>query len=158
MSLGLRPVDSREYLISHGMLLLSSFFHQTGRDLLNMEASVEEQALALFSAPFGVVSHGCERSPIFNYGNSQALALFEMDWRCFVFLESRFSAQPQAQSERDALLARVADKGFSDDFRGVRVSSTGQLFYVEKATLWNIVDSKGDYKGQAAALYAYSQC
>jgi hypothetical protein len=37
----------------------------------------------------------------------------------------------------------------------VRISSTGKRFLIKEAIVWNLVDDKGDYQGQAAAFSKY---
>lgn len=62
-------------VIAWSQQLLDSFHHWTSRDLLIRSGSIEDQAQALFAAPFVVVSHGTEPDPILNYGNQTALDL-----------------------------------------------------------------------------------
>jgi hypothetical protein len=99
-----------------------------------------------------IVAHGTETDPIFFYGNQLALSCFEMDFASFTRLPSRFSAEPLLREERDALLARVRDHGFIDDYAGVRVSATGKRFRIEQATVWNLLDESGQRHGQAATF------
>jgi hypothetical protein len=67
-------------------------------------------------------------------------------------MPSRLSAEPLAREERARLLARVAARGYVDDYTGVRISSTGRRFRVRDATVWNLTDEQGYYRGQAACL------
>lgn len=130
-------------------LIISSFSRLLGRDLIDPNQT-------LFNAPFAVLSHGTESDPVFNYGNQTALDLFEVEWDDFVKLPSRFSAEEQNRDERERLLARVTEFGYIDDYRGVRISSTGKRFLVEDAIVWNMIDEQGVYRGQAAVLYKWS--
>lgn len=146
-----------EYYTDHVELMISSFANLTRRKLLEGDyASALDRARALYEAPFAVVSHGTEDIPIFNYGNLAGQKAFEMSWTEFCHLESHKSAEGITQEERDALLARVTADGFIDDYRGVRISSTGQRFMIEDAVVWNLVDEDGVYRGQAAVLYKWS--
>jgi len=111
----------------------------------------------LFEAPFCVVSHNTQADPVFNYGNKTALKLFEMSWQDFTALPSRFSAEQQNREERQRLLARVTEHGFIEDYRGVRISSSGRRFLVEDSIVWNMLDENGGYRGQAAVLYKWSE-
>lgn len=129
-------------------LIISSFSRLVGQELIDQKQS-------LFEAPFAVLSHGTQADPIFNYGNKTALELFEMEWDDFIKLPSRLSAEQVAQEERNRLLARVNEFGFIDDYKGVRISSTGKRFMVEDAIVWNLLDVEGIYRGQAAALYKW---
>lgn len=135
---------------SHIELLLSSYYRWTGKKFINFEGSPEELAEQVLNAPFALVSHDTSDDPVFNYGNSKALWLFEMSPEDFTKLHSRESAEPVRREERAALLKRVTENGFIDDYRGVRISSTGKRFEIYDATVWNVVDDNGVYRGQAA--------
>jgi len=150
------PSPENGYLNKHAELLISSYHRWTGKDLVKPEHSDGDKYRALFQASFAVVSHNKEDIPIFSYGNQTALSVFEMDWSEFTTLASKKSAEPLNQAERDQLLARVSKLGFIDDYRGVRISSTGRHFLIEDATVWNIVDARGEYYGQAAVFYKWS--
>jgi len=149
-----RPAPDRqnEFLVAHATLLIESYRRLTGRELVDRSKSPAEQARMLFEAPFLVASHGTEADPVFNYGNRAALRLFETSWEAFTAMPSRLSAEPMAQEERAQLLSRVADAGFIDDYRGVRVSRTGRRFLIERATVWNVIDADGRYRGQAVTF------
>ena len=151
------PGPDNRYLGAHAELLISSYHRCTGKDLVNQKQSSEDIYRTLFEAPYSVVSHNTEDDPIFNYGNLTALSVFEMAWLEFTNLASRKSAEPVNRRERKRLLARVTKHGFIDDYRGVRVSSTGKRFMIEDATVWNIVDRGGLYCGQAAVFHRWSE-
>jgi hypothetical protein len=102
-----------------------------------------------------VASHGTEADPVLNYGNRRALELWETDWPSFIAMPSRLTAEPMAQAERQRFLERVAQHGFVDDYRGVRVSTRGRRFRIERATVWNVVDAHGTYRGQAVTFAAW---
>ena len=152
-----KPSPENSYLAEHAERLISSYLHWTGKDLVKQVLSGENIYRALFNAQYGVVSHNTEDDPIFNYGNQTALSIFEMDWPEFTNLASRKSAEPVNRTEREQLIARVSKHGYIDDYRGVRVSSTGKRFMIEDATVWNIVDARGKYYGQAAVFYKWSE-
>ena len=136
---------------AHAELLSSSYCRWTGHSLLpTVAAAGQDLAQALFDADFALVSHGTEADPIFNYGNATALRLFGMDWPTFTRLPSRLSAETTRQTARDALMAKVTAQGFVDDYRGVRISASGQRFIIEQAHIWNLIDDAGRYHGQAA--------
>ena len=151
------PSPENDYLGEHAELVLSSLFRMTGRHLVDPEQDAKERYRLLFEAPFCVVSHNTEADPVFNYGNKTALKLFEMSWQDFTALPSRFSAEQQNREERQRLLARVTEHGFIEDYRGVRISSSGRRFLVEDSIVWNMVDENGAYRGQAAVLYKWSE-
>jgi hypothetical protein len=151
------PCPANDYLGEHAELILSSLFQMTGRNLVDPETSDKDRYRLLFEAPFCVVSHNTEADPIFNYGNRVALELFEMNWGDFIRLPSRLSAEKQVGKERERLLARVTEYGCIEDYKGVRVSSSGKRFLVEDSIVWNMLNKNGIYRGQAAVLYKWSR-
>lgn len=137
-------------------LLLDSFRHWTGRELLERAGDRVHQAHALFLSPFIVVSHGMEEDPLLNYGNQAALDLWEMTWDQFVQTPSRLTAEPVNRAEREWMLAQAKARGYLDTYRGVRMTSTGRRFLVENALIWNVVDAEGRRVGQAATFSTWT--
>ncbi len=145
-----KPSIGNQYLKDHVGLLLSSFKHWTGRDIIEEMEPLEQQARKLFYAPFAVASHDTSEDPILNYGNQTALTLWEVSWEDFTSMPSRQTAEPMTQEERKHLLAEVTAYGFIDHYKGVRISAKGRRFKIEKATVWNLINVAGEYCGQAA--------
>jgi len=141
------PVDP-----SHVGLLLDSFARLLGRELVSRGGTPAEQAERLFHAPFVVVSHGTEPDPVLNYGNAAALRLWDMTWEELTQTPSRLTAEPVHRDERARLLARTREHGFVDDYSGIRISKTGKRFRIQQAIVWNLVDSVGNHRGQAATF------
>jgi hypothetical protein len=137
-------------------LLLRSYKHWTGKELVEPLATPSATYEALYQAPFALASHDTADDPMFNYGNLTAQKLFEMDWNTLISHPSRHSAEPVNRAERARLLERVTEHGYIDDYRGIRISSTGRRFQIEEAFIWNLIDSEGVYWGQAAALYKWT--
>jgi len=131
-------------------LLVSSYHRLTGRHLIDPNQS--DQWHACWTAPRVIVAHGTQADPIFFYGNQLALNVFELDFVASTQLPSRFSAEPLLRDERDALLARVRDHGFIDDYAGVRISASGRRFRIEQATVWDLLDADAQRHGQAATF------
>ncbi|MFD0960447.1 MEKHLA domain-containing protein [Paenibacillus chungangensis] len=141
-------------LENHAMLLINSYRHWTGKALIPLEfgRSALEQ---LDSSKLIVLSHGTEDDPILNYGNNVTLKLWELEWDVFTRTPSRLTAEPMEREERAQFMARVTSDGYVDNYTGIRVSSIGKRFYIKRATVWNVVDSEGIYRGQAAAFADY---
>jgi hypothetical protein len=135
-------------------LLLDSFEKCTGSTLLQDRDGLDlmEQARALFHSSRVVVSHQTQEDPVLCYGNAKALALWEMDLLKLTSSPSRLTAEPVAREERQRLLDTVKAKGFIDDYRGVRISSTGKRFEILQAVVWEIYDLDGVRRGQAATF------
>lgn len=144
------PGEENNYLSEHVDLLLRSLHRLTGKRLFDEDDDPDVVARKIFHAPFAFVSHDTSEDPVFNYANMTALKLFEMTWEEFTTLPSRKSAEPLNRKERAKLLRNVTDKGYIDDYSGVRISSTGKRFRINNAIVWNIIDSDGKYRGQAA--------
>lgn len=146
------PSPQNDYLGRHAELLISSYRRLTGKDLVESKLQSVERYRALYHAPYGLLSHNTEDDPLFTYANKTAQKLFQMNWSTFIGLPSRKSAEPVNRAERKRLLDRVTHKGFIDDYSGIRISSTGVRFWIKDATVWNMIDEKGDYQGQGAVF------
>lgn len=133
-------------------ILLDSYRHWTGHELLPRIGTAFDQAVALNQAPFVVVSHGTQSDPILNYGNVVALTLWEMPLAQFLQTPSRLTAEPVHRDERALLLERTRRDGYVDDYQGIRISSTGRRFRIDRATVWNLLNAAGDPVGQAATF------
>ena len=139
-------------IMEWSQLLLNSFRHWTGRELLERVGDSDYQAHALFQSPFVVVSHGMEEDPLLNYGNQVALELWELTWEQLVKTSSRLTTEPVNRAEREWMLEQARSRGYLDTYQGVRITSTGRRFLVENALIWNVVDAKGQRVGQAATF------
>jgi hypothetical protein len=138
--------------IAHSQILLNSFAHWMKRELIPRSGTPADQARDLFEAPFVVVSHGTQTDPILNYGNRTALTLWEMEISQLLRTPSRLTAEPVHRDERARLLERTTRDGYVDDYRGIRISSTGRRFQIDRAIVWNLLDPQGQYVGQAATF------
>jgi len=138
--------------IEHSQLLLNSYRHWLGQELIERSGDPEDEAARLFDASFVVVSHGTQADPILNYGNQVALGLWEMDVETLTSTPSRKTAQPVHRDERAALMQRTREHGYIDDYRGIRISSSGKRFQIDRAIVWNLIDETGTYVGQAATF------
>lgn len=139
-------------IVQHSLILLDSFQRLTGKQLIKPTSSALEISQALFEANFIVVSHGVELDPILNYGNRAALDLWQLSWEDFTRTPSRLTAESIERSERDRLLAQAKQQGYISNYCGIRISSTGDRFYIENATIWNVVDDQNRNYGQAATF------
>ncbi|MFD0675045.1 MEKHLA domain-containing protein [Cohnella sp. GCM10027633] len=135
---------------AHAKLLIDSYARLTGKSLIGGGRGAASEAEALFEAPYALLSHGTEADPILNFGNRQALTLWEMDWPSFTSMPSRLTAEPTLRADRTKLLEDVKRQGYSDGYRGIRIASSGKRFEIIDAVVWNVVDAEGVYRGQAA--------
>ncbi len=137
-------------------LLLDSYRHWTGLDLVERVGTPRDQAVTVFEAQLIIVSHGMEDDPILNYGNRRALELWEMNWEEFTRTPSRETTEPTDQADRARMLAQAAREGYISHYRGVRIARTGRRFLVEGAVVWNVVDREGIKRGQAATFATWT--
>lgn len=141
--------------IEHAQIMLDSYRRWVGEELIDRAGTPAEQAERLFQAPRVVVSHGVQADPVLNYGNQAALDLWEMSVDQLIVTPSRLTAEPVHRDDRARLLERTARDGFVDDYSGIRISSTGRRFMIDRATVWNLVDLQGVRVGQAATFSAW---
>ena len=141
-----------DFIETHGADLLRTYHHWTGGHLIKPCGDAQRDARMLFEAPFAVVSGGAESDQILNYGNRTALDLWEMDWDTLTRTPSRLTAEPMHRDERAEFLRRVRERGFIDDYSGIRISNKGRRFRIGQATVWNVTDAHGNYAGQAATF------
>ncbi len=142
--------------VARTQILLDSYYRWVGEQLLPRTGAAEEQADALFHAPFVVVSHGTQTDPILNYANQVALELWEVDIPTLLTMPSRLTAEPLHRDERARLLERTTRDGYVNDYRGIRISRTGKRFLIEQATVWNLVSPAGERIGQAATFSSWN--
>jgi len=137
-------------------LIVRSYRHWTGENLLPPDLAESGWAEALEEVSRVVVAHDTAADPCFVYGNRAALELFEMRREAFIGMPSRLSAEPVRQEERARVLEEVRLRGFSTSYSGARISATGKRFRIENAVLWNLVDREGVIRGQAATFAQWS--
>lgn len=46
----------------------------------------------------------------------------------------------------------MAAQGYIDDYKGVRISSTGKRFLIKQCIVWEVFDAAGVRRGQAATF------
>lgn len=129
------------------------YAHWTGHALCAEEThDATRLAMQLHHAPWALLAHNHQADPMFIYGNLTALALFATDMPTLCQTPSRLSAETPLQSERQALLDTVSRQGYSSHYAGIRISREGRRFLIRNATVWNLLDSSGQYFGQAACF------
>lgn len=138
--------------VEHTQVLLDSYRYWLGHELIPRVGAADEQARALFESPFVVVSHGTQDDPLLNYGNRTALRLWQISVEQLLQTPSRLTAEPMHRHERAHLLQRTTEKGYVDDYQGIRIATTGQRFRIDRATVWNLRGPLGEPVGQAATF------
>lgn len=132
--------------------LLDSYRYWLKSELIDRSGTPLQQAEHLFNSAWVVASHGIETDPVLNYGNRAALNLWAMDWQQFTQTPSRLTAEPPNRDERAHMLKQAETQGYISDYRGIRISSTGQRFLIEQAIIWTIHKPDGITIGQGATF------
>ena len=78
-----RLLQRRPHLAAHVRALRTSFKRLTGAELTPHGTDEASEAMALYDAPFAVLSHGREADPTLNFGNAVALDLWERVFEAF---------------------------------------------------------------------------
>jgi len=132
-------------------LIQSSYQRLLGVGLADAALSSQEACQWLYAeAPFCLLAHDASDDPRFTFANLAAQRCFEYEWGELVGMPSRLSAEAPNRAEREALLATVASQGYASGYRGLRIAKSGQRFWIEDVTVWNLVDTQGRKHGQAA--------
>jgi len=98
-----------------------------------------------------IASH--DTNGFFNYLNKAALSLFKVTKDQVIGRSSTMTAPKSEQKQRNELLNQVNSHGFIDNYKGIRVTSDGELFRIEDATIWNVIDKNSHKIGQAVIIY-----
>lgn len=133
-------------------LLAESHAKLVGEPLIPEGMSGDAAAAWLYDAPFGLLAHDTSADPLFVYANRAAQERFGYTWDEFVGLPSRLSAGGQAREERRVFMDAVRRQGYATDYRGPRIAKSGRRFWIEDATVWNLIDSESELVGQAALI------
>ncbi len=148
----LQNMDLRNDL-SFFHLLADSYRRLIGQSLIPEGMTAEEGMRWLYEdASFGILAHNTAPDPVFIYGNKAAQQRFGYPWGELTALPSRLSAEAPERAERQQFLERVARNGFVTSYDGIRIAKSGRRFRIENATVWQLIDAKGAYRGQAAML------
>jgi PAS domain S-box-containing protein len=138
-------------------LLAGSYAKVTGDALVPAGMPGDEAAAWLYEAPFGLLAHDTSPDPLFVYANLTAQELFGYGWDEFVGLPSRLSAAAgQDREERRVFLDQVRRQGYADHYRGLQTAKTGQRFWIQDATVWNLTDQESTLVGQAALIQGWA--
>jgi hypothetical protein len=143
----------QDFILNQTERILSSYRHWVNKDLLPLSGDALLDARNVFQGPLVILS--ADTNNILNYGNQAALQLWQMDWPTFVHTPSQQTAEPEQRQARQALLQQVREKGYMDNYEGIRISSQGARFRIQGATVWNLLDRDGTYAGQAAAFSSW---
>ena len=73
-------------------------------------------------------------------------------WAELTLLPSRQVASELEQRERNQALAESRDYGCKQDFSAVRITKSGRPVRIENVKLWDLLDTSGQYRGQAAVF------
>jgi hypothetical protein len=133
-------------------ILAVSYATVVGKPLVPEGMPDTEAAAWLYEAPFALLAHDTSPDPLFVYANLTAQERFEYNWDEFVGLPSRLSAGWQAREERRVFMDAVRLRGYAEDYWGLRITKSGRRFWIEDATVWNLISPQSALVGQAALI------
>jgi hypothetical protein len=133
-------------------ILAVSYATVVGEPLVPEGMSDTDAATWLYEAPFALLAQDTSPDPLFVYANLTAQERFGYDWDEFVGLPSRLSAGRQAREERRVFMDAVRLRGYAEDYRGLRITKSGRRFWIEDATVWNVISLRSGLVGQAALI------
>lgn len=116
------------------------------------DAEVTTAALLDENQRFGVLSHGTQPDPIFNYGNKASLELFGYKIEELCRTASRLSTVPELMNDRDTLIQDIETRGYGYIADAVRVKYDGELFVIDSILVWTVFD-EADKRIGLAAVY-----
>mmetsp|Transcript_21290 Transcript_21290/g.24289 ORF Transcript_21290/g.24289 Transcript_21290/m.24289 type:complete len:251 (-) Transcript_21290:84-836(-) len=99
---------------------------------------------------FGILSHGTQADPIFNYGNRASLELFEQTIETLCRTPSRHSTVPELMEDRSQLIEAIERDGHGTIDDAIRVGATGNLFRIRRIVVWTVRDDAHNRIGLAA--------
>lgn len=149
------PCDENGYFAEHAKLIRFSFERLLDRPFPIADSSELAFPKQLYHASFAVLAHDGSETPMFTYANLTAQNLFEMSFEEITQMPSSQSAEMEHRSAREKALREVMEKGYIEDYSGIRISKTGKRFRILDALLWNLVDSEMRHRGQAVIFYKW---
>ena len=149
------PQTENSYLKDYIHQITTSLKKLANIEIVDFSLTLEEQAKQAFNADYVLLAHSGSNDPIFNYANQTALGLFEMSWDEFTNMPSKYSAESDERGKREQFLADVAEKGYSKNYSGIRISKSGRRFEIKNVILWNVNDAANNRIGQAALFHEY---
>jgi len=99
---------------------------------------------------FGILSHGTQSDPVFNYANVASLILFDEKIEELCSTPSRYSTVPELMDDRSKLISDIENIGYGYIDNAVRITAKGKLFVIKKILVWNIYDDNEIRIGLAA--------
>lgn len=142
-----------ESLAKQSQFILKSYEHWFHQALIEVKSATPVQiAQRLFEAPMVILAAEKESDPFLNYGNLQALKLWETTWDELLKTRGRETAEVSEQKQRASFLSQVNQKGYIDQYEGIRVSKTGKRFLIKNVKVWRVFDEFQNDLGQAATF------
>lgn len=122
----------------HVSILDMSLKKLTGRgvyDRMNIPQGALQEVLS--NNRFVLISHGTQKDPIYNFGNTACLEAFVRTWQELCRIPSRESVVTRSQDDalRIELMNNVTNNGFVEGATGIRVTGDGRLIRLVDAVV-----------------------
>lgn len=148
-------------IVTHIKYLHRSVLDLTGRGIferMNVDLNEESSDADIYKSicrndRYVLISHGDQKDPVYNFGNSACLQAFGRSWDNLTSMPSRLCVVSKSQDEalRIELMYNVTNYGYVDGaYRGYRVRGDRSLIKLTECCVWNCYDNDEQYIGQAA--------
>lgn len=131
-------------------------------DMLWEEATKDDPTIQNITTPkeldqnerFGILSHGTQTDPIYNYGNKASLILFDQTVDNLCKTASRYSTVESLMEDREQLIQQINDSGYGTISNAVRRTlGEEKLFVIETIWIWHVYHPDDGRRIGLAALY-----
>ena len=136
-------------LEEHSKLLSDSYERATARKLIELEAG-SDVGKALFDAPFRPVVPWYRRRSRVELRKWRGVKAMGDVVGGFYQHALSLNRRTNGTVAKGEVLEDAKRQGYSDGYYGIRISGSGQRFEIRNVLLWNIIDERGTYRGQAA--------
>ncbi len=142
-------------------LIDQSFFFLSGRFLPSptFETAMNRIEWLHNDAPYALLAQNNKEVPNFIYVNKFAASCFKYDESEMLYLPSYLSAAPDAQAERNKILAQVEANNIAYNYTGVRITKFNETFAIHDGIIWKVFaeGNRGEIIGQAALFWLKGQ-
>ncbi|MCM8532503.1 MAG: MEKHLA domain-containing protein [Lentisphaeraceae bacterium] len=152
MSSSFSPTSWPQLSVNDEVTSQSSLIADSFKTLLGESIDADCSAEGLYKSSRVILSHDGTSDPKFTYVNLAAQNLWRIEWKDFIGLHSKYSAEEDERNSRQEMLQEALEKGYFKGYKGIRTSSDGKRFFIKDVIIFNLLNKNGDKVGQAAVF------